>query len=126
VFTEVTVKGISGEEGRKKVTYTAKDQDHTLEAALVMLAVGRRPNTEGLGLEKAGVKTEKGRVVVNPFMETTAPGIYAIGDVIGGVMLAHVATAEGHTAADNILGKRHPWIISRCRDVFTPTRRRHP
>jgi dihydrolipoamide dehydrogenase len=107
VFTEVTVKEISGEEGRKKVNYSAKGRDHTLEAALVMLAVGRRPNTEGLGLEKAGVKTEKGGVVANPFMETSVPGIYAIGDVIGGIMLAHVATAEGHTAADHILGKKH-------------------
>lgn len=108
VVTEVTVKEISGEEGRKKVNYTVKGQDHTMEAALVMLAVGRRPNTEGLELEKAGVKTEKGRVVANAFMETSAPGVYAIGDVIGGIMLAHVATAEGHTAAENILGKRHP------------------
>lgn len=117
VLTEVTVKGISGEEGRKKVNYTAKGQDHTLEAALVMLAVGRRPNTEGLGLEKAGVKTEKGGVVVNSFMETSAPGIYAIGDAIGGIMLAHVATAEGHTAADHILGNKHPLdykAVPRC------------
>jgi dihydrolipoamide dehydrogenase len=117
VITEVTVKEISGEEGRKKVNYSVKGQDHTMEAALVMLAVGRRPNTEGLGLEKAGVKTEKGRVGVNPFMETSAPGVYAIGDVIGGIMLAHVATAEGHTAAENILGKRHPLddkAVPRC------------
>jgi dihydrolipoamide dehydrogenase len=108
VVTEVTVKEISGEEGRKKVNYTVKGQDHTMEAALVMLAVGRRPNTDGLELEKAGVKTEKGRVVADAFMETSAPGVYAIGDAIGGIMLAHVATAEGHTAAENILGKRHP------------------
>lgn len=117
IVTEVTVKEISGEEGRKRVRYTAKNQDQTVEAALVMLAVGRRPNTEELELEKAGVKTEKGRVLVNPFMETSAPGIYSIGDAIGGIMLAHVATAEGHTAADHILGKRHPLdykAIPRC------------
>ncbi len=117
VVTEVKVQGISGEEGRKKVNYTAKGQDYTLETALVMLAVGRRPNTEGVGLEKAGVKTDKARVVVNPFMETSASGIYAIGDAIGGIMLAHVATAEGHTAADHILGKRHPLdyrAVPRC------------
>jgi dihydrolipoamide dehydrogenase len=117
ILTEVIVKGISGEEGGKKVSYAVKGQDHTLEAALVMLAVGRWPNTEGLGLEKAGVKTERGAVVVNPFMETSVPGIYAIGDAIGGIMLAHVATAEGHTAADHILGKRHPLdykAVPRC------------
>ena len=117
ILTEVIVKGISGEEGGKKVSYAVKGQDHTLEAALVMLAVGRRPNTEGLGLEKAGVKTERGAVVVNPFMETSVPGIYAIGDAIGGIMLAHVATAEGHTAVDHILGNKHPLdykAVPRC------------
>jgi len=117
ILTEVTVKGISGEEGRKRVNYSAKSQDHTLEAALVMLAVGRRPNIGGLGLEKAGVKTEKGGVAVNPFMETSTPGMYAIGDAIGGIMLAHVATAEGHTAADHILGNKHPLdykAVPRC------------
>jgi len=117
IVTGVTVKEISGEEGRKRVRYAAKNQELTVEAALVLLAVGRRPNTEGLELEKAGVKTEKGRVVVNPFMETSAPGIYGIGDAIGGIMLAHVATAEGHTAADHILGKRHPLdykAVPRC------------
>jgi dihydrolipoamide dehydrogenase len=117
VVTGVTVKGISGAEGRKKVDYTAKGQDHNLEAALIMLAVGRRPNTEGLELEKAGVKTDKGGVVVNPFMETSAPGLYAIGDAIGGILLAHAATAEGHTAADHILGNKHPLdykAVPRC------------
>jgi dihydrolipoamide dehydrogenase len=117
IVTGVTVKEISGEEGHKKVRYAAKNQDLTVEAAVVMLAVGRRPNTEGLELEKAGVKTEKGRVGVNAFMETSAPGIYAIGDVIGGIMLAHVATAEGHTAADHILGNKHPLdykAVPRC------------
>ena len=117
ILTEVTVKGISGEEGRKKVNYAVKGQDQTLEAALVMLAVGRRPNIGGLGLEKARVKTEKGGVAVNPFMETSTPGMYAIGDAIGGIMLAHVATAEGHTAADHILGNKHPLdykAVPRC------------
>jgi dihydrolipoamide dehydrogenase len=68
------------------------------------MAVGRRCNTDGLGLEKVGVKTEKGRVVVNDRMETSTAGIQAIGDAVGGLMLAHVATAEGHIAADQIVG----------------------
>jgi dihydrolipoamide dehydrogenase len=82
------------------------------------MAVGRRCNTEGLGLDKAGVKTQKGRILVNDRMETTAQGIYAIGDAVGGLMLAHVATAEGHVAADQILGNDpHPMdytAVPRC------------
>jgi dihydrolipoamide dehydrogenase len=120
IKTVVNVKEISGEEGQKKVQYTVQNQDQSVEAACVLLAVGRRPNSAGIGLEKVGVKTEKGRLVVNGQMETTAAGIYAIGDAVGGVMLAHVATAEGHTAADNIMGKSRPMdykAVPRC--VYT-------
>jgi len=120
IRTGVNVKEISGEEGQKKVQYTVQNQDQSVEAACVLLAVGRRPNSAGIGLEKVGVKTEKGRIVVNGQMETTAAGVYAVGDAVGGVMLAHVATAEGHTAADNIMGKSHPMdykAVPRC--VYT-------
>ncbi len=106
ILTGVNVKEISGKEGNKVVRYSNENRDHSVEATCVLMAVGRRPRIEGLGLEKVGVKTERGRVVANAQMETTVPGIYAIGDVIGGLMLAHVATAEGHIAADNILGSR--------------------
>jgi len=59
-----------------------------------LVAVGRRPNTQAIGLEKIGVKTENGRIVVNDRMETSVPAVYAIGDAVGGIMLAHKATAE--------------------------------
>jgi dihydrolipoamide dehydrogenase len=74
------------------------------EKALV--SVGRRFNTAGLGLEAAGVALgRRGEILVNERMETTCPGIYAIGDVVGKAMLAHVASAQGKVAVRNILGQ---------------------
>ena len=69
--------------------------ERQIKAQLVLMAVGRKPNTAGLGLEEIGVKTERGRIIVNEKMETSVPGVYAIGDAIGGILLAHVASAEG-------------------------------
>jgi len=79
-----------------------------LEVGQVLVAVGRVANTEGLELDISGIKTERGKIVVNEFLETSMPGVYAIGDVIGGIQLAHVASAEGITAAENALGGRSP------------------
>ena len=70
----------------------------------VLLAVGRRYNTEGLGLEKVGVALEQGHIEVAESMQTNVPGIYAAGDVVGGWLLAHVAFAEGICAAESALG----------------------
>lgn len=70
----------------------------------VLLAVGRRPLTEGLGLETLGVATEKGYVVVNPHQRTNVPSVYAIGDVTPTIWLAHVASAEGMVAAETMAG----------------------
>lgn len=76
-----------------------------IEADRVLISVGRVMSLEGLGLEEAGVALgDRGQVVVNDRMETTVPGIYAIGDITGGVQLAHVASAQGMAAADNIMG----------------------
>ena len=70
----------------------------------VLVSIGRSLNSRGIGLEEAGVKLGKrGEVLVNEYMETDAPGIYAIGDVVGGIMLAHVASAEGLCAVENIM-----------------------
>ncbi len=76
-----------------------------LEAECVLVSVGRRPNLEGVGLDRAGVKYDRGGIDVNGRMETNVGGIYAAGDVVGGLMLAHVATREGVTAAGNALGQ---------------------
>ncbi|MDI7247624.1 MAG: dihydrolipoyl dehydrogenase [Bacillota bacterium] len=81
------------------------DGGERLAASRVLLSVGRKPNSEGLGLEDVGVQAGKrGEVVVNDRMATNVPGIYAIGDVVGKVMLAHVASAQGIVAAHNIAG----------------------
>ena len=77
----------------------------TIEADIVLVAIGRRPNTDGLGLDKAGVATDRGRVVIDDHFKTNVPGIYAIGDVVRGPMLAHKAEDEGVAVAEIIAGK---------------------
>ena len=71
----------------------------------MLVAIGRRPFTEGLGLEAVGVKTERGQVVVDAHYATSVPGIYAIGDVIRGPMLAHKAEDEGVAVAELLAGQ---------------------
>jgi len=77
-----------------------------IEADVVLVAIGRVPYTEGLGLEALGVKTDnRRRVIVDPHFQTNVPGIYAIGDVIAGPMLAHKAEEEGVAVAELIAGQ---------------------
>lgn len=76
-----------------------------LSADVVLVSIGRRPNTDGLGLDAAGVATERGRVVIDDHFQTNVPGIYAIGDVVRGAMLAHKAEDEGVAVAEIIAGK---------------------
>jgi dihydrolipoamide dehydrogenase len=103
IHTNTQVSKIEAKGKKKLVTFGDKKK----EVDLVLVAVGRSPYTEGLGLGKVGVKVEKGFVKVNEYLETNVPGIYAIGDVIGNFMLAHMATAEGECAALNALGQKH-------------------
>ena len=78
-------------------------ENHTAQKMLV--SIGRRYNTEDIGLEKVGVRTENGKIVVNEQMLTNIPGIYAVGDVASRHLLAHVASAEGKVAVQNCLGE---------------------
>lgn len=71
----------------------------------VLVSIGRSFNSEGIGLDKAGVEVERGCITVNDKMETSAKGVYAIGDVTGGMLLAHVASVEAEVAVKNALGK---------------------
>ncbi|WP_142849600.1 dihydrolipoyl dehydrogenase [Telmatospirillum sp. J64-1] len=76
-----------------------------IEAEVVLVAIGRRPYTEGLGLEDVGVRVERGFVQVDNHFRTNVPGVYAIGDVIGGAMLAHKAEEEGVAVAEILAGQ---------------------
>jgi dihydrolipoamide dehydrogenase len=92
--------------GAKAVIEPAKGGDAiTLEADIVLVAIGRRPYTEGLGLEAAGVATERGQVVIDSHFQTNVPGIYAIGDVVRGPMLAHKGEDEGVAVAELLAGQ---------------------
>ncbi|MFH2114754.1 MAG: dihydrolipoyl dehydrogenase [Spirochaetota bacterium] len=77
-------------------------KESRLEADVVLVAVGRRPNTEDLGLEEVGIKLDRGFVQVGEYGETSATGIYAIGDIVATPLLAHVASKEGEIAAERI------------------------
>ncbi len=77
----------------------------TLESELLLSAVGRRPVTEGIGLEALGIEVERGYVKVNPLMQTNLPHVYAIGDVVNTPWLAHVASAEGILAVEHMAGQ---------------------
>jgi len=84
--------------------YSLKDAPETVEADLVLNATGRVPFSEGLGLEALGVARQRGRVLVDDHLATNVPGIYAIGDVTGQVLLAHVASRQGEVVAEVIAG----------------------
>lgn len=93
---------------KAKVHYKLRkdDSEHVLEADTVLVATGRKPFTEGLGLDALGIKMSKrGQIEVNAHWETNVSGIYAIGDVIDGPMLAHKAEDEGMAAAEQVAGK---------------------
>ena len=93
---------------RAKVTYRLKkdDSEHEIEADCVLLATGRRPFTDGLGLDKLGVKlTKQGQIEVGRDWQTGVRGIYAIGDAVPGPMLAHKAEDEGMAVAEQIAGR---------------------
>jgi dihydrolipoamide dehydrogenase len=88
-----------------KVTVSADGQTKVLEAEQALVAIGFRPNSQGLGLEEVGVKlSERGFVEIDEKMATNVPGIWAIGDLTGKLMLAHVGTAQGIVCAENIGG----------------------
>jgi dihydrolipoamide dehydrogenase len=96
----------AGKSGAKVSVEPAAGGDATImEADVVLVAVGRRPNTDGLGLEAAGVAMERGRVTIGHHYETNVAGIYAIGDVVKGPMLAHKAEDEGVALAEILAGK---------------------
>ncbi|SHJ26031.1 dihydrolipoamide dehydrogenase [Tangfeifania diversioriginum] len=104
VMTSSTVENVDTSGKKCKVAIKTKKGEETVEADIVLSAVGISPNTENIGLEDAGVETEKGRVKVDEFYRTNVEGVYAIGDILAGPALAHVASAEGITCVEKIAG----------------------
>jgi dihydrolipoamide dehydrogenase len=105
--TKVTAVDASGNRLKVSVEPAKGGEASVIEADVVLVAIGRRPFTEGLGLEAAGVAMDdKGRVVIDDHFKTSVPGIYAIGDVVRGAMLAHKAEEEGSVLAELLAGQR--------------------
>jgi len=104
IHTDSKVSRVVKQNGDLQVQFSTGGEGGAVDADQVLLAVGRVPYTHGLDAEKAGVKLDRYRVVVDEHLHTDADGIWAIGDVIGGIMLAHVASYEGICAVENIAG----------------------
>ena len=104
VLTNSSVESVDTSGDKCKVTIKTKKGEQLVEADIVLSAVGISPNTEGIGLEELGVETEQGRVKVDDFYKTNVSGVYAIGDIVAGPALAHVASAEGIVCIEKIAG----------------------
>jgi dihydrolipoamide dehydrogenase len=104
LLTSARVQGLELTAGGVRVRVLGEKGEQTLEAELVLVAIGVRPNSENLGLEQVGVRVERGYVVVDDRMRTNVPGVYAIGDLTGKLALAHVASAQGIVAVETIAG----------------------
>ncbi|MGE5382356.1 MAG: dihydrolipoyl dehydrogenase [Omnitrophica WOR_2 bacterium] len=105
VMTSSTVDSVAIEGDKCKVTIKTKKGEEVVEADIVLLAVGITTNLENLGIEETGIVIEKGKVVVDEFYRTNIEGVYAIGDIVHGPALAHVASHEGIICVEKISGK---------------------
>jgi dihydrolipoamide dehydrogenase len=106
VHTSAAVSQISGTPGAMQLAYTDRDgKRHKLTADYILMATGKRPVLDGLNLEHAGVGSERGSIGTDTRCRTSVPHIFAVGDVIGGLMLAHTAGQQGRVAAAAILGE---------------------
>jgi len=104
VMTASSVEKVDTSGKKCKVTIKTKKGEESVEADIVLSAVGITPNTENIGLEEMKVETNKGRVKVDEFFRTNVEGVYAIGDILEGPALAHVASAEGIVCVEKIAG----------------------
>ncbi|MHB1458002.1 MAG: dihydrolipoyl dehydrogenase [Armatimonadota bacterium] len=103
---ETKVTKVEHKDGQEVVTISSASGESQITVDKVLVAVGRKSVSDGLGLEKLGITTERGKILVNTKMQTSVPNIYAIGDVTGGMLLAHKASQEGEVAAENIMGHK--------------------
>jgi dihydrolipoamide dehydrogenase/pyruvate dehydrogenase complex dihydrolipoamide acetyltransferase long form len=105
VFTKANVTKVVPGKTKFTVSFAIEEKTHECMAEKVILSVGRKPDVSLLNVDKVGLSHENSALLVDEHMETNIPGIYAVGDVVGGIMLAHVATAEGECAAKNAMGR---------------------
>ena len=104
VMTNSSVESVDTKGKQCKVKVKTKKGEETIEADIVLSAVGISPNVEGIGLEETGVELDKGKIKVDEFYRTNVEGVYAIGDVVHGPALAHVASAEGIICVEKMAG----------------------
>lgn len=114
----ITEKKIEKIEVKNEKTYSTLNSGEVIESDKVLLSIGRKLNTENIGLDEIGIKLDKGRVIVDEYLKTNVPNIYAIGDIVGGQLFAHKAFKEGEVVAEIISGKETkmnyeviPWVI---------------
>ena len=109
VLLNAAVKRVSGKSGQSvKVILEQNGAEKTLEGSHLLVATGRTPNTEGLGLELAGVQvTDRGYIKVNERLQTTAPGVWAIGEVAGSPQFTHISIDDFRVVRDNLTGGNH-------------------
>jgi len=120
IETSAQVCAIENTGNSLQVKYLKKDAENILEADTVLMAVGRRPNTSGLGLETLGIEMNRSAIKVDSNMQTSLEDVYAVGDVTGGIMLAHYASAQGKRALNHICGLSDHINFSICpAAVFT-------
>ncbi len=104
VMTNSSVESVDTSGKGVKATVKTKKGEEILEADVLLSAVGIKSNIENIGLEEVGIVTDRDKIIVNDFYQTNIPGYYAIGDVVPGQALAHVASAEGITCVEKIAG----------------------
>ena len=121
IKTAVKVKKISGTPGSMTLNYEdSESQQHSIDCEFVLVATGKRPVLEPLKLQNTGVEIEKSVIKVDQRCRTNLPHIFAVGDVIGGLMLAHTAGQQGRVAATTILGEDMKYDQSKdCGVIFT-------
>lgn len=118
IRTEATVRAIEQEDTGLRVRFETARGEEFVEGDRVLVATGRWPSTADLGLEELGVRMNRRAIVVDESLQTSLPNVWAIGDAIGGMMLAHKAMVDGRVAVENIAGEKRavdyrsvPWAI---------------
>ena len=120
IITSAAVRRIVERSGTISISYAVAESEHVIKTDYVLMATGKRPVTEPLALTKAGVKVDRGVISVDQQGRTNVPHIFAVGDVVGGYMLAHTAGHQGRVAAQTILGHAASYDQAKdCGVIFT-------